>query len=103
MAILNKPLGQNTRQDIILRLRKENEKEGYEQRQSEQEEDHTLFHCWRKPQPLLCVCSESDYLQSLVPSESNPLIHCLFFIRVGNETSKGINIHYSKDPDQREL
>lgn len=56
MAILNKPLGQQTRWDIILRLRKENEKEAYEQRQTEQEEDHTLFPLLEETTaPTVCV------------------------------------------------
>lgn len=55
MAILSKPLGQQTRRGIILRLRKENEKEAYEQRQTEQEED-TLFPLLEETAaPIVCA------------------------------------------------
>lgn len=56
MAILSKPPGQQTGQGIILRLREENEKEAYEQRQTEQEEDHTLFPLLEETaDPIACA------------------------------------------------
>lgn len=102
MTILSKPSGQQTRQDIILRLRKENEKEGCEQKADRRGRGSHLLSTAGGNHSPYCVCSESDYLQSLVLSESNPLIHWLFLIRVGKETSKSINIHYRKDPHQRD-
>lgn len=70
MAILSKPLGQQTRRDIILRLRKENEK-GYEQRQTEEEEDHTLFPLLEETAaPIVCalkvIISSHWFSQSLI-------------------------------------
>lgn len=102
MAILSKPLGQQTRRDIILRLRKENEKETYEQKQTEQEDDHTLFPLLEETTaPIVCA------LKVIISSHwfSQSLIHWFigfFLIRIENETSKSITIYYRKDPHQRD-
>lgn len=65
MTMLSKPSRQQTRQDIILRLKKENEKKGYEQRADwKGRGSYSLSTAGANCSPY-CVCSESDYLQSL--------------------------------------
>lgn len=66
MTILSKPSGQQTRQDIILRLRKENEKEGCEQKADWRGRGSCLLSTAEENCSPYCVCSESDYLQSLL-------------------------------------